>query len=155
MHRFFRGAYRYIFDAETPLIPGTSRPSLDLREIHPGERLRIGAADILPLPFEHGHLRVLGFRVGTVAYLTDIKSVPEEVTSQLLGLDVLVLNALWWRPHPTHQSIPEAIATARALGAKRTILTHLTHETGHAELAAALPPGIEPGYDGLTIEVPE
>jgi phosphoribosyl 1,2-cyclic phosphate phosphodiesterase len=68
-------------------------------------------------------------------------------------VEVLVLNALWWRPHPTHLSIPEAIETARAIGARRTILTHLTHETGHAELAARLPEGVEPGFDGQILEV--
>jgi phosphoribosyl 1,2-cyclic phosphate phosphodiesterase len=68
---------------------------------------------------------------------------------------VLVLNALWWRPHPTHLSIDEAVAAARAIGAERTLLTHLTHETGHAELAARLPAGIEPAHDGLIVEVPE
>jgi phosphoribosyl 1,2-cyclic phosphate phosphodiesterase len=66
---------------------------------------------------------------------------------------VLVLNALWWRPHPTHLSIAEAVETARALGARRTYLTHLTHETGHANLEAQLPAGIFPAYDGLTVEV--
>jgi phosphoribosyl 1,2-cyclic phosphate phosphodiesterase len=71
----------------------------------------------------------------------------------LRGVDVLVLNALWWRPHPTHLSIDEAIELARAIGARRTLLTHLTHETGHAELAAALPAGIEPAHDGLAVEV--
>ena len=66
---------------------------------------------------------------------------------------MLVLNALWWRPHPTHLSISEAVDTAQALGAKRTYLTHLTHETGHAELEAELPPGVFPAHDGLTVEV--
>ena len=64
-----------------------------------------------------------------------------------------MLNALWWRPHPTHLSIAEAIQTAQELGARRTYLTHLTHETGHAELAGQLPEGIFPAYDGLTVEV--
>jgi phosphoribosyl 1,2-cyclic phosphate phosphodiesterase len=66
-----------------------------------------------------------------------------------------VLNALWWRQHPTHLSIEEAIETARAVGARRTYLTHLTHETGHAELAARLPAGFAPAYDGLTVEIAE
>jgi phosphoribosyl 1,2-cyclic phosphate phosphodiesterase len=79
--------------------------------------------------------------------------IPPAEREQLRGLDVLVLNALWWRPHPTHLSISEAITTARELGARRTYLTHLTHETGHAELASSLPEGIFPAYDGLTVEV--
>jgi phosphoribosyl 1,2-cyclic phosphate phosphodiesterase len=82
-----------------------------------------------------------------------VKQVPEAARELLRGLDVLVLNALWWRPHPTHLSIPEAIETAHAIGARRTILTHLTHETGHAELAARLPSGVEPGFDGQTLEI--
>ena len=82
-----------------------------------------------------------------------MKSVPAAGRDQLRDLKLLVLNALWWRPHPTHLSIDEAITVAQDLGAERTLLTHLTHETGHAELAAKLPRGIEPGYDGLTVEI--
>ena len=108
---------------------------------------------VLPLAFRHGHLRVFGYRIGGLAYVTDVKSIPDAERSRLQGLDVLVLNALWWRAHPTHLSIGEAIETAQALGARRTYLTHLTHETGHAELAGQLPEGIFPAYDGLTVEV--
>ena len=78
---------------------------------------------------------MFGYRIGDLAYLTDVKEVPEAERAQLQGLEVLVLNALWWRPHPTHLSIGEAVEVARAVGARRTWLTHLTHETGHAELA--------------------
>jgi phosphoribosyl 1,2-cyclic phosphate phosphodiesterase len=81
--------------------------------------------------------------------------VPPAATALLQGVRVLVLNALWWRPHPTHLSIDEALAAARAIGAERTFLTHLTHETGHAELLSQLPAGVEPAYDGLIVEVAE
>ena len=91
--------------------------------------------------------------MGPLAYITDVKSIPDAERSRLRGLDVLVLNALWWRPHPTHLSIAEAVRTAQELGARRTYLTHLTHETGYAELAGQLPAGILPAYDGLTVEV--
>ena len=64
-----------------------------------------------------------------------------------------MLNALWWRPHPTHLSIGEAVDVARAVGARRTWLTHLTHETGHAELAAQLPSNVFPAHDGLIVEI--
>jgi len=89
-----------------------------------------------------------------VAYITDVKRIPPDIRQQLAGIKVLVLNALWWREHPTHLSIGEAVETAQAIGAERTYLTHLTHETSHHDLLAALPPGIEPGYDGLTVELP-
>lgn len=148
-----RASFSYIFDEVRP-YEGTSKPSLELHGIEPGAPVSVAGLSVLPLAFRHGHLRVYGYRVGGLAYITDVKSIPEAERRQLRGLDVLVLNALWWRPHPTHLSIGEAVETAQALGAARTYLTHLTHETGHAELAATLPEGILPAYDGLTVEVP-
>ena len=150
---FLRESYRYIFDHEQEPYAGTSKPRLDLTELVPGRITDVAGVPVLPLAFAHGHGTVLGFRIGPMAYLTDVKQVPEPERELLRGLDVLVLNALWWRPHPTHLSIPEAIETARAIGARRTILTHLTHETGHADLAARLPEGVEPGFDGQILEV--
>lgn len=150
---FLRASYRYIFDEAVTPYDGTSKPRLTLRTIEPDQLLDIAGLPVLPLAFEHGHDTVLGFRVGPVAYLTDVKRVPEAARERLRGVEVLVLNALWWRPHPTHLSIPEAVETARGIGARRTLLTHLTHETGHAELAARLPAHIEPGFDGQTLEI--
>jgi phosphoribosyl 1,2-cyclic phosphate phosphodiesterase len=148
-----RGSYSYIFD-DHRAYEGTSKPDLDLRPIEPGHAVDVAGVEVLPLAFRHGHLRVYGYRVGALAYITDAKAVDQAERRQLEGLDTLVLNALWWRPHPTHLSIAEAVETAQALGARRTFLTHLTHETGHAELAGQLPAGIVPAYDGLTVEVP-
>ncbi len=150
-----RNGFRYIFDHEVRAFEGTSKPQLEMHPIEPGSVLTIAGIPVLPLAFEHGFLRVYGYRFGPIAYITDVKSVPDAVRSQLTNLKVLVLNSLWWRPHPTHLSIGEAIETAQAVGAERTFLTHLTHETGHAELASQLPPGVAPAYDGLTIEVTE
>jgi len=147
-----RGSYSYIFDDQRA-YEGTSKPDLDLRAIEPGRPVDVAGVEVLPLAFRHGHLRVYGYRIGALAYITDAKAVDQAERRQLEGLDTLVLNALWWRPHPTHLSIGEAIETAQALGARRTYLTHLTHETGHAELAGKLPEGIFPAYDGLTVEV--
>lgn len=152
---FLRTSYRYIFDDSVVPIPGTSKPRLALRPLVPGTPVDIGDLSLLPLEFDHGNTPVIGVRLGRMAYLTDVKAITAPMRDRLRGLDVLVLNALWWRSHPTHLSIPEAIETASDIGARRTILTHLTHETGHAELAGQLPPGIEPGYDGLTVEVAE
>ncbi len=150
---FLRSSYRYIFDPNVTPYEGTSKPRLALEVIEPDRVTVIAGLPVLPLAFAHGHSTVLGFRVGPVAYLTDVKAVPEPARRQLAGVTVLVLNALWWRPHPTHLSIDEAIETAQAIGAQRTILTHLTHETSHADLLARLPEGIEPGFDGQTVEV--
>ena len=150
---FLRTSYRYIFDDGVVPLPGTSKPRLALETITPGRPFTVAGLTILPLAFTHGQTEVIGFRAGRMAYITDVKAIPLDALPALAGLDVLVLNALWWRHHPTHLSIPEAIAAAQAIGAERTYLTHLTHETGHAELTAALPAGIEPGYDGLTLEI--
>ncbi len=147
-----RTSFNYIFDAEVTPFEGTSKPHLEPTPLEPGVAVEIAGVSVLPIAFDHGHLRVFGYRFGPVAYITDVKEVPAAARGRLAGLDVLVLNALWWRPHPTHLSIAEAVETARALGASRTYLTHLTHETGQSELAAALPEGIEPAYDGLIVE---
>lgn len=148
-----RSTFRYIFDEEMRAYEGTSKPQLETCPIEPGQVTNVAGVPVLPLAFEHGHLRVFGYRFGDLAYLTDVKSVGPAEMERLRGLKALVLNALWWRPHPTHMSIEEAIATAQSLGAAQTYLTHLTHETGHADLAAKLPAGIQPAYDGLVIEV--
>jgi phosphoribosyl 1,2-cyclic phosphate phosphodiesterase len=150
---YLRSSFRYIFDQGMVPYEGTSTPKLALHAMAPGRPTEIAGMQVLPLAFEHGHGTVLGFRVGPVAYVTDVKRIAAAERELLAGVQVLVLNALWWRQHPTHLSIPEAIETAQAIGAARTILTHLTHETGHADLAARLPPGIEPGYDGQTLEI--
>jgi phosphoribosyl 1,2-cyclic phosphate phosphodiesterase len=139
-----RASFNYIFDDAVHPFEGTSKP---------GRPLTLAGIEVLPLAFEHGHLRVFGYRFGNLAYITDVKAIPETAYDQLRGLDVLVLNALWWRPHPTHLSISEAVDAARLLGARRTYLTHLTHETGHADLEAKLPPGVFPAHDGLAVEV--
>jgi phosphoribosyl 1,2-cyclic phosphate phosphodiesterase len=149
-----RTNFRYIFDETVEAYEGTSKPSLELHPLEPGVPTEVAGVEVLPLAFQHGHIRVFGYRIGGLAYITDVKAIPDAERRRLQGLDVLALNALWWRPHPTHLSISEAVQTAQALGARRTYLTHLTHETGHAELAEQLPDGIFPAYDGLTVEVP-
>jgi phosphoribosyl 1,2-cyclic phosphate phosphodiesterase len=148
-----RASFNYIFDVGVVPVRGTSKPSLQLHPIAAGTPVTIAGLEVLPLGFEHGAATVFGYRIGPVAYITDVKRIPADIRARLAGIKVLVLNALWWREHPTHLSIGEAVDTAQALGAERTYLTHLTHETSHHELLAALPPGIEPGYDGLTVEV--
>jgi phosphoribosyl 1,2-cyclic phosphate phosphodiesterase len=148
-----RTSFSYIFDDAVRPYEGTSKPRLSLHETQPDRPITVAGVEVLPLAFQHGHLRVFGYRFGNLAYITDVKEIPSPERERLRGLEVLVLNALWWRPHPTHLSISEAIETARVLGARRTYLTHLTHETGHSELETQLPAGVFPAYDGLTVEV--
>lgn len=147
-----RAGYRYIFDESVQPFAGTSKPSLTLHTLEAGVPASVAGVDVLPLAFEHGHVRVFGYRFGPMAYVTDVKTVPPAAIAALRGVEILVLNALWWRAHPTHLSIGEAVEVARAVGAQRTYLTHLSHETAHATLAADLPEGIAPAYDGLILE---
>jgi phosphoribosyl 1,2-cyclic phosphate phosphodiesterase len=149
------GKFPYIFDAAIRPPSGTSKPELTAHPLEAGRERTIAGMAVLPLELPHGAQTVFGYRIGRLAYLTDVKDVSAAARERLRDLDVLVLNALLPRPHPLHLSIPEAVATAQAIGARRTYFTHLTHDTLHAELAAQLPPGLAPAYDGLVIEVPE
>ena len=150
-----RQKFDYIFDPLARPIPGSSRPDVSLRALEAGIEATVAGVRVLPLRFSHGPSDVFGYRFGPLAYLTDVKTVPAAECKELQGLEVLVLNALFHRAHPTHLSIPEAVEAARAIGARRTYLTHLTHETGHAALLAELPATIEPAYDGLVVEIQE
>lgn len=147
--------FRYIFDPAIVAPAGTFYPDLEARALEPGRQTEIAGIPVLPLAFDHGGTNVLGFRFGPVAYVTDVKSVPPDVMELLSGVRVLVLNALFERPHPAHLSIPEAIDVFEALGVEQGWLTHLTHETGHRALEARLPPQVRPAYDGLVLEVEE
>jgi phosphoribosyl 1,2-cyclic phosphate phosphodiesterase len=93
----------------------------------------------------------LGFRFGNVAYCTDTNGIPPESMSRLAGLDVLILGALRWKRHTTHFSVQEAIDVAQSLGARRTLLTHVSHELDYDQTSSLLPQGIELAYDGLRI----
>lgn len=143
--------FPYIFDDRIRPQPGTSKPQLAPAVVEPFTEVEVAGLSVLPLPVPHGDLTVFGYRIGPFGYITDAKSVPDAVIARLRGVRALVLNALFERPHPTHLSIGEAVAVAEAVGAERTLLTHLTHRHGHAALAARLPAGVEPAYDGLVL----
>jgi phosphoribosyl 1,2-cyclic phosphate phosphodiesterase len=98
-------------------------------------------------------MTVTGYRIGDLGYVTDAKALSREALKVLKGVKVLVLNALFRTPHPTHFSIPEAVEAAQTVGAQRTFFTHLTHRISHAELERELPKGIAPAYDGLTVNI--
>jgi len=146
--------FPYIFDPAIVVPVGTSKPELAAHVLEPGRTASIAGVAVLPVSLPHGDHEVFGYRIGPVAYLTDVKVIPESVIDALQDLDVLVLNALLSRPHPLHLSVPEAVAAAQRVGARRTFFTHLTHENTHAALAAKLPAGIAPAYDGLVIDLP-
>ncbi|HET9684941.1 MAG TPA: MBL fold metallo-hydrolase [Gemmatimonadaceae bacterium] len=145
--------FAYIFDDEIKAAPGTSKPQARAIELVAGRATRVADVDVIAVPVPHGPVTVFAYRIGALAYVTDAKSVPPDSIALLKGARVLVVNALFRRPHPSHLSLGEALHVAEAVGAERTYLTHLTHDNFHAALAAELPAGVEPAYDGLTITV--
>lgn len=119
-----------------------------------GGRYGQGASlDVVPVPVFHGQTSILGYRIGGLAYLTDVSRIPDASRALLDGLDVLVLDALRADPHPTHFSLDEAVAEATRIGARQTYFVHMTHSVSHAAVDAALPPGVALAYDGLVVEV--
>ena len=145
--------FRYVFDDSMRPMPGTLKPEGLTFIVEPGTPVTIGDTTVQPFAVPHGRFSVTAYRIGALGYVTDAKTVPPEAIGLLRGVKVLVLNALFRTAHPTHLSIPEAIAVAREVGAERTYLTHLTHDNFHADLEAELPAGISPAFDGLTVRV--
>ncbi|HEX6536416.1 MAG TPA: MBL fold metallo-hydrolase [Gemmatimonadaceae bacterium] len=145
--------FPYIFDDRMRPLPGTSKPEGQARPLQDGVAVRIGDASVLPIAVPHGPASVFAYRIGPVGYVTDAKRLPDAALAALRGVRVLVVNALFRTEHPTHLSIPEAVEASRAVGAERTYLTHLTHQTRHADLEAELPAGVAPAFDGLTIRI--
>ncbi|TJZ74759.1 MBL fold metallo-hydrolase [Chitiniphilus eburneus] len=126
------------------------KPVLTLHEVE-RESFVAGGVRVQPVPLLHGKWPILGFRVGNVAFLTDVSAVPEESFALLERLDVLILDCLREREHPTHLSVAQSLALARRIGARRTVLIHMTHELEYHALGARLPPGVEVGYDGMRL----
>ena len=143
-----RRMFSYVFDPATP--KGGGLPQLDLRQID--ANFTVGDLDVVPVPLEHGRRPILGFRFDRFAYLTDCNRIPDGSWPLLAGLDVVVLDALRIRPHPTHFSLDEAVAAAERIGAPRTFFTHMCHDLLHAAADARLPPGMALAYDGLILE---
>lgn len=145
--------FDYIFDQTRKARPGSSKPEGQTRAVTAGKTFRIGDTDVMPIAIPHGPSTVMGYRIGSLGYVTDAKTLPSNAIEALRGVRVLVLNALFQTEHPLHLSIPEAVEAAREIGAERTFLTHLTHRTAHADLEAELPRGVAPAFDGLTLRI--
>jgi phosphoribosyl 1,2-cyclic phosphate phosphodiesterase len=145
--------FPYIFDDQLRPLPGTSKPEGHAHPLLEEEAVRIGDVEVTPVAVPHGPVTVFAYRMGPLAYVTDAKLLPPAALRVLRGAKVLVINALFRTEHPTHLSIPEAVAAAREVGAERTYLTHLTHDNRHADLEAELPAGVMPAFDGLTIRI--
>ncbi|CAN1491035.1 PhnP Metal-dependent hydrolases of the beta-lactamase superfamily I [Fimbriimonadaceae bacterium] len=130
---------------------GIMVPRFDLRVAQPV--MELAGLTIRSFVVRHGHLPCLALRVNDFCYMTDVSEIPEHVWPELAGLDILVLDAVRFAPHPNHFHFDRAMEVAAKIGAKRTILTHLSHDYDHDEFNARLPFGTELAYDGMSLEI--
>jgi phosphoribosyl 1,2-cyclic phosphate phosphodiesterase len=144
-----RRCFPYIFDEEERK---TNVPQLEPRLIEGGP-FELFGLEFVPVPILHGQQTIYGFRFGAAAYLTDHSEIPERSMDLLRSLDVIFLDALRYKPHPTHSTVERSVKTAEALGARRAFFTHICHDLGHARAESLLPPHIRLAYDGLEVEV--
>lgn len=137
------------------LYPGV--PRITLEEIMPDTPFMISNSEgskveVMPLRVMHGKLPILGYRMGRMAWITDMLTMPDSEYDLLQGLEVLVMNALRLQPHNTHQNLQEALESAKRIGAKETYFIHMSHQIGlHADAAQLLPPHVHFAYDGMSI----
>ena len=152
--RLLERKFDYVFDPAIKPMEGLTKPEAQLRPYRAYEPTEVAGFTIVPLPVPHGQVQAYGFRIGDLGYITDAKRLPARTLEALVGVKVLVLNALWvGDPHPTHFNVEEAVDAASEVGAERTYLTHLSHRVSHQQLEALLPEGVEAAYDGLVVEV--
>ena len=130
-------------------------PAIGLHEIHKHEPFRIGDLDIMPIEVMHGKLPILGYKIGPLTYITDMKTIDETEYAYLAGTEVLVVNALrFTKPHHSHQLMDDAIAFAQRVGARQTYIIHVCHDVGlHEVVNRQLPSDIQLAYDGQEVTI--
>ncbi len=145
LHRVFQ----YVF---ADRAPESSVPKLELHPLD-GQPFDLFGLEFVPIPLEHGRSLIYGYRFGGAAYLTDHSGIPEESMEKLRGLDVLFLDALRHKPHPTHTTVARALRYVEELAPRRAFFTHICHDLPHAETERQFPPHVRLAYDGLEIAV--
>jgi len=144
---FIRNMFKYIFVADYKF------GGLPLVELKPIEGpLELFGATFTPITLIHGEAEIYGFRFGSAAYLTDHSDIPERSLEQLEGLDVLFLDALRYKPHPTHSTVEHSLQTVERLKPRRAFFTHICHDLPHETTNASLPGNVQLCYDGMKLE---
>jgi phosphoribosyl 1,2-cyclic phosphate phosphodiesterase len=146
-----RRIFTYVFDN---VNRNTFIPKIDTHD-HRGEPFELFGLEVEPIPLLHGNQPIYGYRIGPFAYLTDHSEIPETSMEKLHGLEVLFLDALRYRPHPTHSTVETALCNIERLQPRRAYFTHICHDLPHAATEATLPENIRLSYDGLRITVGE
>ncbi|MGA2357937.1 MAG: MBL fold metallo-hydrolase [Terriglobales bacterium] len=144
---FLRNMFRYIFEADYKF---GGLPQVDLQPIE--GPVELFGARFEPVTVIHGDTPILGFRFGSAAYLTDHSQVPPETLEKLRDLDILFLDALRYKPHPTHSTVEQSLKIVDAVKPKRTFFTHICHDLPHEATNAALPPDVRLAFDGMKLE---
>lgn len=144
---FIRNMFRYIFDADYKF---GGLPQVELKPIE--GPLTLFDAKFEPITVIHGETEIYGFRAGSAAYLTDHSEIPEASLAKLQGLDILFLDALRHKPHPTHSTVDNSLRIVERLKPKRAFFTHICHDLPHAATNASLPPNVQLSYDGMKLE---
>jgi phosphoribosyl 1,2-cyclic phosphate phosphodiesterase len=125
-----------------------------MNEIDINTPFTINNTQIIPIRVLHGKLPIAGYRIGNMAYLTDVSLIPEDEYAKLQNLDILIMSALRWELHQSHQSVNEAIEKAQRINAKQTYFIHFSHNIGlHHETETKLPANIHLSYDNLTLTI--
>jgi len=106
---------------------------------------------VTPIPVWHGRLMIYGYKIGNLAYLTDVSAIPESSYALLQGLEVLLIDCLRETAHPTHLNLADSLTQITRIGAKQSVLIHMTHELEYEALSAQLPASVQVGYDGLKL----
>jgi len=143
-----RRTFFYVFD-DVPRLGG-GIPKLDTHDID--GPFSVAGVHVVPVPLWHGRSPILGFRFGSVAYLTDCSAIPEESWPLVAGVDTLVIDALRDRKHSTHFTVAEALEAIERIAPRRAYLTHMAHDLGHVSTSARMPAGVELAYDGLVLD---
>lgn len=130
----------------------SSRPKIEIH-VFPEEKIAVGGIEFTPVPLKHGTGECYGFRFGNHAYLTDHSEIPEESMELLEGLDVLFLDALRYKPHPTHSTVEQSLRTVERLKPRAAYFTHISHDLEHARAESLLPEHVRLAYDGLELEL--
>ncbi len=144
---FIRSMFRYIFDADYKF---GGLPQVELIPIH--GPVELFGARFEPVTVIHGEAEICGFRFGSAAYLTDHSEIPEASFAQLQDLDILFLDALRYKPHPTHSTVENSLKIVERLQPKRAFFTHICHDLPHEKTNAELPPSVRLSYDGMKLE---
>lgn len=148
-----RQTFSYAFSDPTTHAHKYAAPRLRFERITEGQDFSLLGLNIRSIRLKHGELPILGFRVGNVAFCTDVSTIPADSREQLRNLDVLVLNTLRHKPHPTHLHLDAALNLIRQLQPRQAYLTHMSHELDYDELLKELPANVAPAYDGLRIAI--